>query len=274
MNPIVLMIVGAALATAAACRQDAPGPTGAPADLESWLQSGRVVDLTHPLSPESLFWPTGQPFEHRRLAWGPTPAGYWYAAAEFSSPEHLGTHLDAPIHFAERGWASADVPVERLVAPGAVIDISGRAAAEPDATLEAADLDTWEREHGALAPGAIVLVRTGWSARWPDWNRYYGSSTPRDVATLHFPGVSAEGARALIGRGAVGVGIDTASIDPGRSTTFEAHQVLAGANLFNLENLTGLEGLPAKGFVVMALPMKIAGGTGGPARVVALIPKG
>ncbi|MPZ20966.1 MAG: cyclase family protein [Luteitalea sp.] len=236
-------------------------------------ESIRLVDLTHALSPQSLYWPTGSPFEHRRLAWGVNEAGFWYAAAEFSSPEHLGTHLDAPIHFAERGWTTTDIPVERFVAPAAVVDISKRPATNPDATLQPSDVTTWERANGALMRGSILIVRTGWSERWPDWERYYGSKTPKDPATLHFPGVSREAAAMLVERDVSGVGIDTASIDPGRSTTFDTHRVLAAANIFNLENLVNLEELPPLGAVVVALPMKIEGGTGGPTRVLAIVPR-
>lgn len=238
------------------------------------LESGNVqlLDLSWPLSPEGLYWPTGAPFEHEVTS-SMTEGGYWYASGTFSSPEHLGTHLDAPIHFGEGRWTSAEIPLERLFAPGITIDISDRAQADPDATLNPADIEAWERDNGAIPAGAIVLVRTGWSTRWPDWNAYYGSDTPQDVGTLHFPGVSPEAAELLVERAVAGVGIDTASIDPGPSADFQAHQVLAAANIFNLENLTGLEALPADGFGIIALPMKIAGGTGAPTRVVAVLPR-
>lgn len=236
------------------------------------LLDGSLIDLTYPLSPESIYWPTGEPFRHERLAWGQSEGGYWYAAASFSSPEHLGTHIDAPIHFAEHGWTAADIPIDRLVGPGALIDISSRAEHAPDTTLRPTDIEGWERTHGSVPRSGIVIVRTGWESRWPDWSAYYGTDTPMDVATLHFPGVSPDAARLLVDRGVAGVGIDTASIDPGSDTGFSTHQVLAAAGLFNLENLTNLAGLPDQGFVVLAMPMKIAGGTGGPARVVAQVP--
>ena len=232
----------------------------------------RLIDLTHALSPDGLYWPTGEPFVLERLAWGNNDAGDWYAAAAFSSPEHLGTHLDAPIHFSESGWTSADIPVDNLVGPGVLIDISSRANTDPDATLHPDDIAAWESAHGRLPNAAIVLVRTGWSERWPDWNTYYGSETPMDVATLHFPGVSPEAAKLLAERSVAGVGIDTASIDPGSGTGFATHRVLGAANIFNLENLTNLTDLPPVDFLVLAMPMKIEGGTGGPARVVAAIP--
>jgi kynurenine formamidase len=232
----------------------------------------RLVDLTYPLSPEGLYWPTGSAFEQEREGWAINEKGYWYASGAFSSPEHLGTHIDAPIHFAEGGLTLAEIPVERLVGPGVLIDISERCSADPDATLLPADLEAWESENGPIPAGAVVIVRSGWAKHWPDWNAYYGSETPEDVTTLHFPGVSAAAAEALAQRRVAGVGIDTASIDPGVSSMFESHQVLGAANCFNLENLTNLDSLPASGFAIIALPMKIAGGTGAPTRVVALLP--
>jgi kynurenine formamidase len=275
-TPAVVLLASFVL-TSCAPAGDAPRPA---AELDvlgvaEMFDSGDVelVDLTHPLSPDGLYWPTGSPFIHERLDWGLNEAGQWYAAARFSSPEHLGTHLDAPIHFAEGGWTSAEIPIERLFAPAVVIDISDKAASDPDATLDPADIAAFEGRHGEIAGRSIVVVRSGWAGRWPDWNAYYGSETPTDVATLHFPGVSAAAAEVLASRGIAGIGIDTASIDRGPSTAFEAHRVLAAANIFNLENLTNVDGLPEAGFAIVALPMKIEGGTGGPTRVVAVVPR-
>ncbi len=245
------------------------------ADLIQRLATGdgvHLIDLTYPLSPEGLYWPTGSAFEHEREGWAINEKGYWYASGSFSSPEHLGTHIDAPIHFAENGLTLAEIPVDRLIGPGVLIDISDKCSMDSDATLQPEDLDVWESQHGPIPAGAVVIVRSGWEKFWPDWNAYYGSDTPEDVSTLHFPGISEAAAMVLAERGVAGVGIDTASIDPGVSSLFEAHQVLGAANVFNLENLTNIESLPPSGFAIIAMPMKIADGTGAPARVVALIP--
>jgi kynurenine formamidase len=231
-----------------------------------------LVDLTYPLSPEGLYWPTGSAFEHELEGWQINEMGFWYASGSFSSPEHLGTHIDAPIHFSEGGLTLAEIPVNKLIGPGVLIDISDRCSTDADATLQPEDLEAWESQHGTIPAGAVVIVRSGWARFWPDWNAYYGSDTPEDVTTLHFPGISEAAARVLAEREVSGVGIDTASIDPGVSSLFEAHQVLGAASVFNLENLTNVESLPASGFAVIAMPMKIADGTGAPARVVALIP--
>jgi kynurenine formamidase len=269
---LALAVAGSAACAPAADQDGEPTPLELDEIAYELLASGAVelVDLSYPLSPDSLYWPTGSPFEHQ-LASGMSEGGYWYASGDFSSPEHLGTHIDAPIHFGEDGWTASEISLQRLFARGVLIDISAKSAADPDATLSAEDIDAWEGRNGPIAPGSIVIVRTGWASRWPDETAYYGTETPGDVSTLHFPGVSPAAAGVLVERGVFGVGLDTASIDPGTSSTFEAHQVLAAASIFNLENLTNIGDLPETGFGVIALPMKIEDGTGGPTRVVAVI---
>jgi kynurenine formamidase len=131
----------------------------------------------------------------------------------------------------------------------------------------------WETRHGRIPEGAIVLLRTGWSARWPDKKRYLGDDTPGDASRLHFPSYGLEAARWLVTeRGAAALGVDTASIDHGPSKDFAVHRVVSAANVAGLENLTGLDALPPTGAWVIALPMKIAGGSGGPLRAIALLP--
>jgi kynurenine formamidase len=243
--------------------------TAAPANPFAGFE---LVDLSHALSEDSLYWPNGSPFEYERQVWGEREDGQWYAMGYFSTPEHLGTHLDAPIHFAEGGWTNAEIPLDRFFAPAVVIDISERAAGDPDTTLQPEDIDAWVERHGEIPTGAVILVRTNWSSHWPDWNAYYGSEDPFDTTTLHFPGVSAAAAGRAVEAGAVGLGIDTASIDPGNDTAFDAHRVLAAGQLFNLENLRDLDRLPESGAYLVALPAKIEGGSGAPARVIALVP--
>jgi kynurenine formamidase len=208
-----------------------------------------------------------------RLAYGPTPGGWFYSANRFSAPEHGGTHLDAPIHFHEGGVTADRVPLDRLIAPAVVIDVTDRAAADPDYRLTPADVDAFERDHGAIPAGAIVLLRTGWSTRWPDPKRYLGDDRPGDASNLHFPSYGAEAARILVEqRHVAALGADVASIDYGPSTDFLVHRIAAAQGVPGLENLTNLDRLPATGAVVAALPLKIAGGSGGPARVVAFVP--
>jgi kynurenine formamidase len=252
-------------------RQADPRRTPAPAvDLDRV----RVVDLTHTFDEKTLYWPTAPSrFELRELSRGRTDAGFFYSAYALCTPEHGGTHLDAPVHFAERGQAADEVPLERLIGPGIVIDVSSRAAADPDYRLTPADVEAWEKRNGAVPQGAIVLLRTGWSARWPDAKRYLGSDVPGDASDLHFPAYGEAAARLLVERRKAAVlGVDTASIDHGPSQDFPVHRLAAASNVPGLENVARLEELPETGAWVVALPMKIAGGSGGPVRIVALLP--
>jgi kynurenine formamidase len=236
------------------------------------IDEGKLVDLTHTFSEDTIHWPTASPFRWQKDAWGPSPGGYWYASASFAASEHLGTHIDSPIHFAE-GQATTDaVPLRKLVGPAVVIDIAGKAAANRDYVLSTADVLAWEEKHERIPAGTIVLVRTGWAAFWPDRERYMGTAAPGDVEHLHFPGISEEAAELLVQRGVDGVGIDTASLDHGPSKEFRSHRILARAGIYGLENLAGLDRLPARGVTVIALPVKIRNGTGGPVRVIAVLP--
>jgi kynurenine formamidase len=166
------------------------------------------------------------------------------------------------------------VPLERLIAQAVVIDVADRAAADPDYRLTPEDVAGFERDHGSIAAGTIVLLRTGWSARWPDAKRYLGDDRRGDASNLHFPSYGVEAARLLVEqRRVAALGADVASIDYGRSTDFMVHRLAAAQGVPGLENLTNLDRLPPTGAVVVALPIKIAGGSGGPARVVALVPR-
>jgi kynurenine formamidase len=254
----------------------ARGARGAapPAPSAPDLRTARVVDLTHPFDERTPYWPTATSgFELERVHYGKTDAGYFYSAYSFCAPEHGGTHLDAPVHFGEGRWTADQIPVERLVRPAAVIDVAAAAAADADHRLTVEELKAWEARHGRVAEGTIVLLRTGWSARWPDKKRYLGDDTPGDASRLHFPSYGAEAARILVAdRKVAALGVDTASIDHGPSKDFPVHQIVAAANVLGLENLTGLDALPPSGAWVIALPMKIAGGSGGPLRAIALVP--
>ena len=235
----------------------------------------RLVDLTHSFGPRTLYWPTSpSAFRLDQLAFGMTPGGYFYAAYAFSTPEHGGTHLDAPIHFAADGLTADRVPLERLVAPAVVLDVSTKAAADPLYRLTRDDVLAFERQHGRIPRGTIVLLRTGWSARWPDRLAYFGDATPGDASKLRFPSYGQGAAELLVReRGVAALGADVASIDYGPSTDFVVHRIAAAANVPGLENLTRLDELPPTGAIVIALPMKIEGGSGGPLRAIALVPR-
>ena len=244
-----------------------PGPE---AVADWWM-----VDLSHAYGSDTLYWPTDTTgFRLDTLAEGRTPGGYFYATKQFATAEHGGTHLDAPFHFAEGGATAESIPLERLILPGIVIDVSESAAANPDYLVTPNDVLTWEKGHGLVPEGSAVLIRSGWAARWPDALAYLGDDTPGETGNLHFPGIGEAAARLLVEERGVGLlGIDTASVDYGQSTDFIVHQIGAAADVPNLENVADLSALPPTGFLLAALPMKIEGGTGAPARIVALIPQ-
>jgi len=247
----------------------APDAEGAPADP---FAGRHWVDLTHAYDEDNVFWPTGRPFKHTETAWGETEGGYFYSSFDFATSEHSGTHLDAPIHFAaERATVDA-LPIERLVGPAYVVDVTGQIGDNADYQASVADIEAAEVAHGKIPAGAVVLIRTDWSERWPDTKAYLGDDRPGRTDDLHFPGLAPDAARLLVDRGVRTVGVDTASIDYGPSTDFLVHRILAEREIPILENLTGLAELPVRGAWVIALPMKISGGSGAPCRVVALTP--
>jgi kynurenine formamidase len=255
-----------------ACASPAPSRP----DLAAALADSTLVDLTHTFDERTIVWPTSNPFRLERVADGVTAAGFYYAANNVHTAEHGGTHLDAPIHFAEGRQTTEQLPLSRLVGPAVVIDVTTASEADADYLVTVDDLQQWEASHGAIARGSLVLVRTGFSTRWPDAARYLGTANrgADAVAKLHFPGLHPDAATWLVRTREVGaVGIDTASIDRGQSTQFEAHRVLAAADVPAFENLTRLEALPARGALVFALPMKVGGGSGAPLRAVALVPR-
>lgn len=249
----------------------AGAPPQAPLDLSTY----RMVDLTHAYGDQTLFWPTSPArFLLQRLAYGPTEGGYFYAANTLCTPEHGGTHLDAPLHFGEGRHSTDQVPLEQLIAKAAVIDVSAQAEKDRDYRLTPEDVLAFEKAHGRIAAGTIVLLRTGWSRHWPNAKAYLGDDTVGDASKLSFPSYGVDAARLLVEQRRVAVlGIDTASIDYGRSTDFQVHRIVAAQNVPGFENLTNLDQLPPTGAIVIALPMKIEGGSGGPLRAVALVRK-
>jgi len=238
------------------------------------LPEGTVVDLSYSYDDSTVFWPTAEDFDLVADFEGITDKGYYYTANTFCTAEHGGTHIDAPIHFSE-GKASVDeIPLDRLMGAAVLIDISEKCDADADYQVTIADFEAWESLHGQLPEGAIVLLRTGFGAFWPDRARYMGTDEqgPEAEAKLHFPGLDPEAAQWLVANRTIkSIGLDTPSIDFGQSTHFESHQVLFAAEIPAFENLANLDELPATGFIIIALPMKIAGGSGGPLRIVAVV---
>lgn len=238
--------------------------------------NGELVDLSHAYDDTTVFWPTAEGFRLEKVADGVTPGGYYYAANNVFTAEHGGTHIDAPLHFAAGHQAVDEIPLDRLVARAVVVDVVEQCERQPDYQITSDDLQRWERGHGSIPSDVIVLFRTGFSRRWPDAARYLGTAErgADAVAKLHFPGLHPDAARWLVANRPIkAIGIDTASIDYGQSTLFESHRVLYERDIPAFENLTSLERLPPVGAFVVALPMKIKGGSGAPLRAVAVLPR-
>jgi kynurenine formamidase len=238
-------------------------------------RDARLVDLTHAFDERTPYWPTATSgFVLDRLAWGTTAGGYFSAANAFTAPEHGGTHLDAPIHFARGRWTVDQVPLERLVGPGVVIDVGAAVARDRDYRVSAADVRRFVARHGRIPEHAIVLVRTGWGGRWPDRGLVFGDDTPGRTTDLHFPGYGRDAAELLVrGRRVAALGLDTPSLDHGPSRDFAVHRIASAANVVGVENVANLDRLPEVGAWIVALPMKIGGGSGGPLRIVAFVPR-
>jgi len=234
----------------------------------------RLVDLSHAYDENTVYWPAKPPaaFELKQLHYGETPGGWFYASNSLCTAEHGGTHLDAPIHFAAERLTTEKLPLEQLIAPAIVIDVRDKTRNDRSYRLTTADVVDFERRNGRIEEGTIVLLHTGWSKRWPDREAYLGDASREDASKLDFPSYGEDAARLLVEERKVAMlGVDTASIDYGKSKDFIVHRIAADKNVAGLENLTNLDQLPAAGFTVIALPMKIAGGSGGPVRVVALV---
>lgn len=230
---------------------------------------GDWIDLTYDFSPETIYWTTDDGFRKETVAEGKTPQGYYYSSYKICTPEHGGTHLDAPIHFAEGRRTADQVPLSNLIGTAVKIDISGKTASNGDYAMTVEDIGAWEKKNGRIPDGAIVLIQTGYGKFWPDRAKYMGL----EGEVKHFPSLGPDAARWLIeNRRISAAGIDTASIDVGVSTTFETHVTLMTHDVPAFENVANMDKLPVKGFQIIALPMKIKGGSGGPLRIVAFLP--
>jgi len=238
------------------------------------LPPDRIVDLTYAFDANSVYWPTAEQFKLETDFEGITDKGYFYSAYRYSAAEHGGTHLDSPVHFAKGRYTVDQLPLERLMGPAIVIDVTEKCATNPDYLVSVADFENWEKRNGKIPAGTIVLLRTGFGKFYPDRKKYLGTEErgAEAVAKLHFPGLDPVAARWITtNRSIKAIGLDTASIDYGQSTLFESHRALFEKNVPAFENVANLDQLPAKGFSVIALPMKIKGGSGGPLRIIALL---
>ena len=238
------------------------------------LLAGKIIDLSHPFNGQTIYWPTEEGFKLEKEQDGVTPGGYYYASNKFNAPEHGGTHIDAPRHFAAGGNTLDQIPLEQLIGNAILLDVTKQCEANRDYLVSVDDFNAWEKEHGQIPKGAIVFLRTGFAKYWPDRVKYMGTDErgAGAVAKLHFPGLGPDAARWLTtNRSIKAIGLDTPSIDYGQSTLFESHQILFAKNIPAFENLGDMSALPASGFLVIAMPMKIGGGSGGPLRVAAIV---
>ena len=233
-----------------------------------------LIDLTHPFNAETIYWPTEAGFRLEKGPSGLTERGYYYAANRFAAPEHGGTHIDSPVHFSESGETVDRIPLARLIGEGVVVDVAQQCSVNRDYLITVEDLRRWEAAQKASLAKKIVLLRTGFAEHWPDRAAYLGTTATGRVGVrqLHFPGLDPAAATWLATRRNIkAVGIDTASIDHGPSRDFKAHVNLFRYQVPALENVASMKNLPPTGFRVLALPMKIAGGSGAPCRVVAMV---
>ena len=246
---------------------------------EHWtddLNSTRWIDLTHDFDANTVYWPTDEPYRHDTVFYGMTEKGYFYSSFKYAAEEHGGTHFDAPVHFGKGQKFIHEVSVEQMHGPGVILDVTKQSANNRDYLVSVGDLENWETQHGKIPDGAIILLNTGFGKYWDDHLKYTGTlkTGKEGVAELHFPGLDPATAKWLVeNRKIKAIGLDTPSIDYGQSKDFLTHRILCAAGMTMYENVANLDQVPAKGSYIVALPMKIKGGSGAPLRIVAIVEK-
>jgi kynurenine formamidase len=244
-------------------------------DAAKFLSSGKWIDLTYSFNAQTLYWPNNPTgFKLDTQVNGVTPAGFYYSSNAFSAPEHGGTHLDAPVHFAKDHLGVDQVPLTNLTGNAVVIDVSEKALKNRDYLISVKDIENWENKNGKIPDSSIVLFRTGYGKFYPDAKNYFGTDVKGTdaIPLLHFPGIEPAAADWLASQRKIkALGLDTPSIDYGQSKDFRTHQVLLGKNIPAFENVANLDKVPVTGAYIVALPMKIEHGTGGPLRIIAWV---
>lgn len=233
------------------------------AALDELLAPDRLIDLTQPLGPGTVLWPGSRPFTTETIVDHDTHGAY---ARDLRLPEHAGTHVDAPVHFARDGATTEELTLATLVRPAVRLDVRDLVGDNRSFALAEADIAEIERRDGEIPAGSAVLVHTGWDRFLGDTEQYRGDAQPA------FPGVGADAARVLVARGVVGIGIDTLGVDPGESASFSAHRITMPAGLWHAEGLVGLERVPVRGAWLVVAVIPIVDGSGAPARVFAVLP--
>lgn len=243
---------------------------------ENHWEAIRWIDLTHTFDSTTLYWPNNKTgFEHHQDASGITPGGYYYSSYSYCTPEHGGTHLDAPIHFAENKMTVDHIPLDQLTGEAVMIDVSVNALENRDYLIDTSDILKWEEKNGIVPDDAIVLFKTGYGQFYPNREKYFGSALTgaEAIPLLHFPGINPITTDWMIKKRKIkALGLDTPSIDYGQSKDFQTHRILMGADKSGFENLANLDSLPPTGIYVIALPMKIGAGSGAPLRIIAGVP--
>ena len=230
------------------------------------LAVNSILDLTHTMSESSPTWDSSEKYAATETA---THARHGYYTRNLNVPEHFGTHIDAPAHYAPGLWTVDQIPAERLIRPLVVIDVTHKAAKDADYQLTVQDIAAWEDEHGHIPQGAIVVMRTGWGERWNNANAFRNAD---EHGVMHFPGFSLEAAQFLVdARFVVGIGTDTMSVDPGASKNNPVHQYTSSRSVYHLENVANLEVTPEVGATLVVAPAKFERGSGAPARLLAML---
>jgi kynurenine formamidase len=271
VKTLAMIVIASSLSLLLSC-STGRGPDTTDRNL---FPAGSLVDLSHDFAADTIYWPTAEPFKLDTVSAGMTDKGYYYSAYQFSAAEHGGTHIDAPVHFAEGHDTVDQIPLDRLIGSAIKVDVSANAKLDRDYQVSVADFQAWETRNGKIPDDSILLLQTGWSEHWNNRMKYLGTDRrgADAVPELHFPGLAPEAARWLTeNRKIKAIGLDAASIDYGQSQLFESHRILMGHNIPAFENVTNLDRVSVKGSTVIALPMKIRGGSGGPLRIIALVP--
>jgi kynurenine formamidase len=218
-------------------------------DASSTTEFRAVVDLTHAIDADTLADRSTR--------------------KSVLSPELFGTRIDAPAHFARGLWTVDQIPTERLIAPLVVLDVTANTANRPDYQISVEDIARWEQAHSPIPLGSVIMARTGWGSRWNSIKNYRNIDR---AGTMHFPGYSQDAAKFLVeGRNALGLGIDTLSIDYGPSKDFPVRQYTLAHSVYQLENVANLDRAPAAGGMVVVAPTKLESGSDGPVRILALV---
>lgn len=243
---------------------------------ETSPEARKLLDMTYTFDEKTIYWPTAEPFKLEKLDWGVSKGGWWYASNNYSASEHGGTHVDAPIHFAENGKTIEQIPLSDWIGSAVKIDVVSKCMQNRDYLLTVEDIKQWEKQYGKIPDNAWVLMYTGIDTKfYPDKKKVLGTekSGKEALFELSFPGFSVEAIEYLLNaRNIKGIGLDTPSIDYGKSKDFKVHQIWLAANKLAIENIANLDKLPAKGATLYALPMLIRDGTGAPARIFGMLP--